>query len=330
VITDKANENLKDKIFKNVSDSVRSVVEHASVLLTGSGFTGSGVILAKDPVKQKFYVLTAKHNLLKAAQKAHSGIVNPGAWQAQAKDANTATLVTYFKTKVQVQYRGVNLEQLDTDKNPTPVNPARAIAEIKMMDDWGYDVCQLEVDYTKATTPRALVLGFGPNEGEKFKGLVKEQSQFLTTLPALLSSKNQVDGIRKYQFLQVGYGVPDRKIAPPDFTGTIDKYKIKATEFTTHATRTVYDSSVGTYTDTFQLNSDENNTTYVGDSGGPLFGVELGATGATVYLLGVTLGSDYFLRQSDEPTTLAEDPDGKYNNAATSLSAYYDKVTGLG
>jgi len=322
MITDQANEALTGQLLRNLSQSAKSIVELSPVLLksTGStGFTGTGVIAYKNTEKGTFYVLTAKHNLLKAAKKAHDAIVRPAQWKPEDKDGNTATLVDYFRTNVRVEYRGADM----TKETPETCSPSGAITAIKLMEDWTYDVCLLEVSYTPQVTPRVAV--FGPSDREQLKDIAAAQRLFIDQLAIAINSRDQVDGLRKYQFLQVGFGVQDRAVKG-DFIGSLDKCKTKASELQdAGAVRKVYDSDVGQYQDTFRLTSTENCTTYVGDSGGPLFCVELGATTAGIYLAGVTLGSDYFVRQEDEPPSLEEDPDGKYNNAATSLGQYYDR-----
>lgn len=320
MILDQLNEELKNKIISNLNDSVKSAIENSTVLLRSATFTGSGVIFFKDTEKKKFYVLTAKHNLLVAAKGAHAKIVSPATWDVKEKEKNSTTLKDYFKANVGVIYKGANM----TKKEPELVNVEREITDIKLIDDWSYDVCQLEITYTNETTPRGSLLG--PQDIKQLKELVKGQQDFILDLAKYVKSKDQISGITKYQFLQTGYGVPSLTTNKDQYLGKLENYKIKAVEFDSFQPRDVYEESVSKYQDVFTLKSNQNCTTLPGDSGGPVFGVVLGEEKFALYLVGLTLGSDYFLRQQDEPATLQTDPDGKYNNGSTSLSKYYAYV----
>ncbi|MUG95140.1 hypothetical protein F7734_23365 [Scytonema sp. UIC 10036] len=325
MIADKLNDDLKNKIISNLNDAVKNTIENASVLLRGDVFTGSGVILFKNPEKKKFYVLTAKHNLLVAGKQVHQKIGTPATWNPQVNEQNTLTLIEYFKSQIEIFYKGANLNSKAPDKEAQPVNAQKKIEAIKLIGDWDYDICQLEITYTDETAPRGAL--FGSNDSIQLKESVKEQQNFILTLPNYINSKERVNGIGKYQFLQTGYGVPSSTTNRDNYVGTLNDFKIKAVEFNAYQTRNVYDETVAQYKDVFNLKSNQNCTTLPGDSGGPLFGVVLGEEKFFLYLLGLTLGSDYFVNKQDEPATLKDDPDGKYNNGATSLSEYYQILT---
>lgn len=295
------------------SMTVESLIQNTPVMLRDDGrvFTGSGVILAKDSTKRKMWVATAKHNIWFYCSKKVGYAGDPATWSEDDAQTKGNLLKTKFKNEVRVHYQAVDVTHTDPNSD-MPTSFASANIDKILFSEAGfqYDACLLEVSYEPEATPRIAFFDYFSRE-PALRPAVKKIRDIQTTgeLPA------------RTHLIQAGFGKQGQKNTSGELKD--GQLLFKVSEFKTDGTPgTYYDEHVDAYNNVFLLNSTDKWTTLSGDSGGPLFAV----SPDSCFVLGVTLGSDSFAREDDEPETLQADPDGKYNNTATSLLAVYEAL----
>lgn len=298
------------KILETLSLSAELIARFTPVMLRdkGASFTGSGVILLNDPSRKEMWVATAKHNIWFYASSKGGYPGDPVTWIEKNEKANDLQIQRLFLTDVEVHYESVDLASMN-QVAPTATTKA-AIDDIEFFHPgYQYDACLLRVSYTQQTAPRAALLS-------RFMAVpmlreIRKRMQLLEKNGAIGGSGGLV---------QAGFGAQGQKKTKEETKNGTLLYKQSA--FAKYVRQSYYDDHVGAYTDVYELQSDQTWTTLPGDSGGPLFLIENNAC----LPIGVTLGADSFASQKDEPKSLATDPDGKYNNTATSLLPIYQAL----
>jgi|GEM_PF-3646234 len=328
-----------DAVFNNLGASLPAQIECATVLLRCGNFTGSGVLIIRDYEQSTGMVLTAAHNLLIAAKGVNGINTKPNTWQANDIANNTKAVIDHFKANGKVHFLAAdhthatnsdnpltNKNQLPTD--PTPVDGNAAISKIKLVSKsgnvggWDTDLCTITFKFDKTNRPRSALLGSG--SPEQYKSDCKAQAEFIDQLPLNANTQTKVNNLKKYQFIQAGYGWPSAD-AGALYTGTLRNLKHRCVEFTSSDATPVNvegEDAIDEYKNVFLLTSAANNTSLPGDSGGPVYGVELGSPYSPLYLVGINLGADFF-EEGQKPPGADDEPDGTYNNAATSAEAFF-------
>ncbi len=291
---------------------IKNIIEKATVLLTGGGFTGSGVLLCS--VGDKYYVLTAAHNILINAKGRN--VVNSLNLDDLIKSKDdTSKLISDFKGSCRISFNAVN----DT-------KPSKKISDAILVADWCTDLCLL-IFHCKPLEKPCCTL-WGELNKTELEGKLEKQSEFLMALSAKVYE--EIKGKPKYVFIQAGYGMPKRENAGM-YTGTLNNINYRVVSFIKKAGgngfdivphKVKIDDSECKYEGVFLFASDEHNTSMPGDSGGPIYGVELYNENPDplIYLVGITLGSDFYKDGEVKVKDDSQEPDGYKNNAATSTS----------
>jgi hypothetical protein len=275
-----------------IEEAAVDLMKNATVKLSGKGFTGSGVILTKDPKKGNLYILTAKHNLT-VLDKNLSKLGDPGTWAKGDFAKNANLLREQFRKEIKVHIR-------TGEGAKTESRPIASVAFFEGGADFQYDVCLLHVS---AAVGEGIVTYSGVDGGLKTALELKKTSKDL-------------------KWVQMGYGA----VQPgAEATGVL---QWRAVELKDATPSDYFDTGVGTNKGVLLLKSSAAETSLPGDSGGPLFAV---AKGNQVHVLGVTLGADAFKTKNAEDTEKAkfEDddiPDGTYNNTVTAVDSAYEAL----
>lgn len=298
-------------LFPKLHDHVLSQLNLCPVLLRSKdgAFTGSGVILTSDFNKGEMMVLTAKHNLWVALGRKLGYPGAPSAWQSTKTAKNTTWLQSNFKNDVEIIYKAADMSKSE----PTALTHKTAIHSIKFPHaGFTYDVCILVAKFNKSTRPRAELF-----DNSCAKQSLRTQTKFATNMEQFRHLPYQ-----NLKLIQAGFGRRGQGAMAP-----MGQLEFKLSELKTPgANGSYYQAEVGQYTDVALLNSTNKWTTLQGDSGGPLFAVYANKK-TDIFLYGLTLGSDMFPSANDEPGTLKNDPDGKYNNAVTVLLPLYQSLS---
>ncbi|GAB7217254.1 hypothetical protein OS42_38670 [Dickeya oryzae] len=168
---------------------------------------------------------------------------------------------------------------------------------------------------------------WGELNKEELEGKLEKQSEFLMALSTKVYEK--IKEKPKYVFIQAGYGMPNRGNAGM-YTGTLNNINYRVVSFIQNGDAKKFDigphdvkidDSTCLYKDVFLFASDKDNTSMPGDSGGPIYGVELCNENPDplIYLVGITLGSDFYKDDEVKVKDDSQEPDGYKNNAATSI-----------
>ena len=213
-------------------------------------------------------------------------------------------------------------------------------------DSWSYDVVLLLSKdvalYTCATTPGKCDYMAGVD--------LKSLSDKVVNTWSKGAGKNMTPVMRRdYRLLQTGYGntsdpeVPvkvgnGKTTRPETFAGAtyqMFQYKRSMPKVAATASNFYFNTEyklpnkselVETYSGGLELNcSNGNNSTYVGDSGGPLLAFPI-AGGPVAYLVGVTFGAGVATSLKSAKEKLVWEYD---NNVATSLGYFYKNLYDL-
>ncbi|MFM2481960.1 hypothetical protein [Celerinatantimonas sp. YJH-8] len=342
-------ELLTSNITKNLANGMLDKMKLSTVLLKHGGFSGSGIILYGDVASRQAMVLTAAHNVLLAAKGSADFPGYPINWQNSDILKHSQTLLNYFKTNVKIHYRALDDTQAQNEaekqlqslkmkgitKNQTFSEPKAKNGVANMVaanlintGDWTTDLCLLRFSYAENEVPRASLLG--PRDRTHLQSLLQNQMNFISELKKYATSTKRVSGLRDYQFFQFGYGKPSTDTGD-DYTATLDnlKYRVIEPEGTDHYRAIVCEDGemVKEYQDVLLFQSDTQNTSLPGDSGGPVFAFQQATTAPEIFLLGVNLGSDFF-KPHQAPSDSQSAPTGKYNNAITSAYAAFERLHG--
>ncbi|PSW06181.1 hypothetical protein [Photobacterium lipolyticum] len=206
-------------------------------------------------------------------------------------------------------------------EEPTSVQGCANIETVRLVADWNTDLCVIRFAYDDTQIPRASLLV--ANNKSELRSLFDEQCHFLTNLNQYANTKAPVRGLKKYQFIQAGFG-RQTKLDGGLFEGSLNKLQYRVIDFKEGNTGPfiMSDDNVD-YQDIFVCQSDEDNTSLPGDFGGPVFAVEIGSSSPMLYLVGITLGSEFF-EKDKAPEDADTVPIGHYNNVATSTNSFFE------
>ncbi|MEQ4513027.1 MAG: hypothetical protein ABN480_20785 [Dickeya sp.] len=292
---------------------IKNIIENATVLLTGGGFTGSGVLLCS--VGDKYYLLTAAHNVLINA-KGKKVVKSLKIDDLINNKIDTGKLILDFEDSCCISFYTVDKTKSSKQK----------ISKASLVGNWDTDLCLLSFHCEPLEKPCCTLWG-ELNKAELEEKLEK-QSEFLRELNT--NVRETIKGKSKYVFIQAGYGMPDGKNAGM-YTGTLNNINYRVVSFIKKAGGKDFDigpydvkidDSTCLYKDVFLFVSDNDDTSMPGDSGGPIYGVELcnNNPDPLIYLVGITLGSDFYKDDEVKVKGDSQEPDGYKNNAATSTS----------
>ncbi|AUQ24862.1 hypothetical protein HJ580_07070 [Dickeya zeae] len=291
---------------------IKNIIENATVLLTGGGFTGSGVLLYS--VGDKYYVLTAAHNILINA-KGKKVVKSLNLDDLIESQDDTSKLILDFKGSCSISFNAVN-----------NTKSSKKISDAILVADWCTDLCLLSFHCEPLEKPCCTL--WGELNKTELEEKLNTQSEFLRELNTNVRETKK--GKSKYVFIQAGYGMPDRKNAGM-YTGTLNDINYRVVSFIQNGDGKSFDigphdveidDSTCLYKDVFLFASDKDDTSMPGDSGGPIYGVELCNKNPDplIYLVGITLGSDFYKKGEVKVKDDSQEPDGYKNNAATSTS----------
>ncbi|WP_057085343.1 hypothetical protein [Dickeya solani] len=327
MIINEPKKRLTDEAIKNIpeptKDKIKSIIENATVLLSGDGFTGSGVLLYSQG--NTYYVLTAAHNILISAKGRNIVPSLDVAKLINNKD-NTEKLFSNFKERCCVKFN-VGDSRIMTETEF--VNPK--IISARLVDKWDTDLCLLKFDSGEFRKPQRTLWGELTQDGLKEK--LNKQNEFLSVLNDKVYEKK--DKNPKYVFIQAGYGMLVRGSAE-NYIGTLNNLKYRVVDFIRNSQTEKFDigpygvkidDSTCLYNNVLLFASDKDDTSMPGDSGGPVYGVELynDDPKPLIYLVGITLGSDFYKDGEVKIKDDTQEPDGYKNNAATSTQPFFDK-----
>jgi hypothetical protein len=254
-------------------------------------FTATGVIYKVDGTDT--WVLTAAHNLHVYAGNDYN--------------SDHEDLADSFKNGMQVvrstgknQSTAYDIDELTLDAGDTA---------------YGYDVCSLRID--SLALANSLAGGYLAG-GNGFGAVTNRTLDLHGDVPTFVNGKN---GLQKWAIFQLGYG----KFKKWDNS---EQYSLRWRALPWQALKQgnekpkMMAKTKENYIDVLTFaSSDATSTTSVGDSGGPAFLIQKDNNYFRAYLLGVTLGANFWDNKKDK----ANDP--IVNNAVTVLSA--GKVAGL-
>jgi hypothetical protein len=282
------NRQAFEKKFKELDKGIIDLLRGGSVLLNWGGFNASGVIFrfVDDDNTKETYILTAKHNLLKAAGYDPK---KTGAPSTLVKAFVENTVVYYGASDfVKRPAKSASLDKGDDNGGNT------LIFGDATQDTWEYDVMMV-----KSADPGLLAqakAGAAVKTPEQLNAL---SLQLVDTYPTLARGQ-------KREFIQCGFGYENDDRAPSD--KHVGKFQVRYTQPTALESTPVYsyDPESGfdqEFTNVVQVTADDLNSTAPGDSGGPLFLVDTSKKGPPlVLLLGTTLGSNHSLAtETDVP-----------------------------
>lgn len=251
-----------------------------------SSFTGSGFILRVD--SPNVYVITAKHNLHVAA----TGMNKRG-----------AALRDYFMQKIQVEFIRINGQAVQGAITAIlfPDNTA---------DDEHYDVAILRVQdmaYAQhvatfmAPSRSIMCLFAAPGWQKKQDGWIVEvfskadAQEVLANgvSPYHLEGVEYPDARKNYSLVQFGWGLDNQRN---------HTFRERVLPIASMTNRTYLPTTHEGYEDVFTFDTDGDNTTQPGDSGGPIFALD--ATGTHSWLIGVALGANYYSNKSDNTNSI--------------------------
>ena len=280
------NRKAFEQKFSALDKGVIDLLRGGSVLLNWGGFNASGVIFTfvdKDDTKAT-YILTAKHNLLKAEGYDPK---KTGAPSTLVK-AFVENTVVYYGTSdfVKRPPKSASLDKGDDNGGNT------LIFGDATQNTWEYDVMMV-----KSADPGLLAQAKACAAVKTPEDLNKLSLQLADTYATLQR------GLKR-EFIQCGFGYGNEARSPGD--KHLGKFQVRYTEPTALETAPVYsyDPDSGfdqQFTNVAQVTADNENSTAPGDSGGPLFLVDTSKKGAPVVrLLGTTLGSNHSLAKETE------------------------------
>jgi len=292
-------------------------LQNVSVMLKGGGFTASGVILYATGGEA--WVVTAKHNLwVRADEKA------PPDWEDSLKDD--------FITNVKIYYD----DPMTFGDSP---GTSADLTDIEIVNSgssfsWDYDVIILK------STDATMVAFATTNQLYDPTTFTFGERSYLYTASKYLNKTQRTSTHNFIKFIQTGYG------KTTDTLGTIKKTRIpvetaggnrferlqyRFIQPKANSVTSVFDEreeEEGTYDEyktAVQIDADANDSTWSGDSGGPLFIVvyDKSASSWKLYLIGITTGSDMATSEEECPSegVLVE------NNIVTSLETCYQNYT---
>lgn len=289
-----------DQAYKTTTDYAKTLPDELFDLMRGltvklyaknHTFTATGVIYKAEG--GTVWVLTAAHNLHVYAGNDYR--------------STHGDLADRFRTGIQVfPYAGKKAET------------GYDIAELKLDAEdtaYGYDVCSLRIDDLGLAT---TLLGEGYLSDQARFGVTDGALDLYPDVPTFVGTGH---GLQSWAIFQIGWGkfkkwdnseqhglrwraLPwqalKREVEKP---AVMEETKEKYAKVLTFAS------------------SDATSTTSAGDSGGPAFLIRKNHAHFEVYLLGVTLGANFFETKVDRPN------DPVVNNAVTVLTA--DKAESL-
>jgi hypothetical protein len=264
-----------DEIFSEFFQDVKAKINNASVMLQSKDerFTASGVIYRADETVSSVFIATAKHNLWVMA-----GMEAPPDWDSQ--DRRNAE--NNFKSNIQVFY--------ENKENTANVSDISYFG----YDCWEYDIMLLEItdaDFLIFASQNCV--------------LTNEYYTFFA------NSNNFKRNNTTVSMMQTGYGASQTENAENHMGNFAYRLTYMQCEGITQNVKTGFDVQEF-YNEVYILDASDSNTTWVGDSGGPLFAVK---DQNSLFLVGITLGSNYF------PDKVINKDIPVLNNAATSINS---------
>lgn len=304
-----------DLLNKTIDPNVKTRILNSSVSLKGknskqSDFDGSAAMLCFT--ENTTFLVSAKHNLEVYAESGNRPAMKG------IPESFTANVKIYYAANMQF------------NTQPTQV---AAIAEtipvtIGSEGAWDYDVMIL-----KSTDPGLLQVCQANQIYPLTNNKQKEAYDQIVTVDRLYLSKTTTQNTPAY-FIQTGFGRVTDKVEgtqlPKDKAGPgkHGKLQYRVTAPKAQATVEVFNqvektSKYDSYIRAVQLDADENNSTFRGDSGGPLYLTyfDKKAGGWKLFVIGVTTGGDMDTAKKPCP------PKGTLvaNNVSTSLAHCYSQ-----
>jgi hypothetical protein len=276
--------------FEKLNPAAKEILMGSAVSLNAPGFQGSGVLFMINDGATMAYILTAKHNLRLGKPLVPKQTPAP------------SRMVDAFTKAVTVRYGAVNFKDRPTSTGSLEHGPNNGgnnfIFGNASQDNWAYDVMMVQssdaglINHAKKFAP---VKNF-----EALNGLISTLSE-----PGLALKRTA-----KRTFWQIGFGYSDDKSKTGD--KVLGLFQARETQPSAQAVADMaynYDSTQkyeALNLHVVMLTADNTNSTAPGDSGGPLFCVEIPDKGAPVVNpLGVTAGSNMSLTSGVQ---LGDDP----------------------
>jgi len=313
-------------VMRKLRPEALSNLRHLPVGLTASGFEASGAILATDAANQRFFVATAKHNLLLAGGAAGTKKKVPkigGNSQSADFRADSRKIIDYCKSDMKVVYFTAATTGADVTLATSGGGANAAEGTVTDVwfpegaitaDTWAYDACLLIVSYT--TAPFAT--------GRDWARRTTWVGPTKTTLEGYHGPGGGLrsQGTDAWQdcLVQLGFGRRDHS---PMSKGNgrrqekLSRFKARNAHVPIDVINVQNDDTVRN-DDVFLLESTTDWTTLPGDSGGPLYVVNPSLK--IPVQIGVTLGAD---GSATKNATYDLATDGTYNNTVTSLLRLY-------
>ncbi len=265
--------------FNQLKDDTRKLLRGSAVMLNGAPFTASGVIFAYDKLGNTL-IITAKHNLVQGAT------YKPGKKPAPSK------LVDAFTSKMKIMYGFVDFEKKGSQTalfNQGPNNGGNTkIFGGADQDNWDYDVMIL-------TSPDQALLAHA-----KQYAVVKTATDLKDLVEKLAIPKLALARSDSHLFIQVGFG--NSTPVSSDSDKYVGRFQVRYTSPEASAfAKEVYDYDEEARVDFVNTNvvmmtANNDNSSAPGDSGGPLFLLDITEKASPkVFLLSVALGANQSL-----------------------------------
>lgn len=255
--------------FNNLHADAKAKIMASTVRLKNGAFTGSGVLV--EDSEGIVGIITAKHNLTTRA-----GIDTPANWnQTQVND-----LVAGFLENLNVGYGPWNPTPLTDRNSPMPTNTqvlTSANSDIEFRGgsgSWDYDLMFISF---KADLPLRT---YARQAANHIKYAVTDQGFYRGNL------------VNSEVFV-VGFGNPLDQTGAAGAAIT-NPFQVRNSQITAAAADVRRQNApVAVFNAVVTLAASANSSTSPGDSGGPVFYVQMARGVPTVYLIGVNLGANY-------------------------------------
>ncbi|WP_019275987.1 hypothetical protein [Vibrio coralliilyticus] len=300
-----------------LQDETLDIMNSASVLLKFPQGSGSGVVIHLNS-KKVFTVLTALHNLTMHDKADLSEEKNNQKHMVGGKVhyLSTTTVVTH----AQGLSRGATINKYEKNSE------AKIVSITRNLGLGNVDLCLLCCEIEDGMgLPHCVA---GPYDVAADDKTDYRAQTHIDAFDRIKNSPYQYcdpEDKNKYTFYQVGYGR-----GPGDgdlFNASLDKRQFKLSYPKCLSTLEGIDCKPDIKA-IILLDSDANNTTLKGDSGGPLFCVEQCYKNGKIwkeqiYVIGVTRGADDIPIDSKQEDDTNK-PDGWLNNSVTSALKYWE------